>query len=406
MSKTLTGDIITRKKYLTKIAPFIGKQLIKVFTGQRRVGKSCVLKQTVKHIRQIDKTAHIIYIDMEDLSFVGIKSAVDLHDYVKANSKKGAKNYVFIDEIQEINEFETALRSLISDKSYDIYCTGSNAEMLSGEISTRLSGRYIETEVASLSFPEFLRFHKLENSDDALKKYLRYGGLPYLKHLELKDEVAFDYLKGVYNTILYRDIIRRHDLRNNVFLENLTYFLADNVGQLFSAKNISGYLKSQMAKVPVSQVIGYLRYLTEAYMIHGVRRMDVSGKKIFEVGEKYYFEDIGLRNAFWEYRPDDIGKIIENAVYKHLIYNNYDVKVGQIGDREIDFVCKKDGEYLYVQACYMLQDQNTIEREFGNLEKIKDNYPKMVISMDDIRTNSRKGIKHVRLIDFLSKTEF
>ena len=386
---------------MDKVKPFIGKQLIKVFTGQRRVGKSYILKQTARHIKQNDSNAHIMYINKEDLNFANIQSAAELSGYVKANTKKRAKNYVFIDEIQEIENFETALRDLLLYNTYDIYCTGSNAKMLSGEISTYLSGRYIEIEVSSLSFPEFLLFHKLKNNDEALELYLRYGGLPYLKHLELKDEVAFDYLKGVYNTILYRDIIKRHNLRNSVFLENLTHFLADNTGQLFSAKNISDYLKSQMTKVPVSQIINYLRYMTESYMIRCVKRMDISGKKIFEIGEKYYFEDIGLRNAFWEYRPDDIGKIMENTVYKHLLYNDYDVKIGQIGGNEIDFVCKKDGEYLYVQVCYLLHSQSTIEREFGNLEKIKDNYPKIVVSMDGIRLNSRNGIKHVRLRDFL-----
>ena len=402
MSNILAKDIIVREKYINKTAPFIGKRLIKVFTGQRRVGKSYVLKQTVRHIKRIDKKANFIYIDKEDLSFAGISSAAALHGFVKNNTKKGAKNYVFIDEIQEIGGFEAALRSLLLDSAYDIYCTGSNAKTLSSEISTYLSGRCVEIEVSALSFPEFLQFHKLENSSESLKLYLRYGGLPYLKHLELRDEVAFDYLKGVYNTILYRDIIRRHALRNSVFLENLTHFLADNVGQLFSAQSISAYLKSQMTKVSVSQIVSYLRYLTESYIIRGVRRTEISGKKIFEVGEKYYFEDIGLRNAFWGCRPDDIGKIMENAVFKHLLYNDYDVKVGRTGGgAEIDFVCKKNGEVLYIQVCYLLQSRNTIEREFGNLEKITDNYPKMVISMDDISANSRDGIKHVRFRDFL-----
>ena len=396
-------DVIVREKYLGKTAPFIGKRLIKVFTGQRRVGKSYVLKQTVRHVKRLDKKARVIYIDKEDLSFAGIRSADDLNAFVKANTKKGAVNYVFIDEIQEISGFEAALRSLLLDRAYDIYCTGSNAVTLSGEISTYLSGRCVEIEVGPLSFPEFLQFHRLENSGEALNLYLRYGGLPYLKHLELRDEVAFDYLRGVYNTILYRDIIRRRALRNSVFLENLTHFLADNLGQLFSARNISAYLKSQSAKVSVSQVVSYLRCLTDSYMVRGVRRADISGKKIFETGEKYYFEDIGLRNAFWEYRPDDIGKIMENAVFKHLLYCGYDVKVGQIGGSEIDFVCQKDGERLYVQVCYLLHSEATIEREFGNLEKIKDNYPKMVVSMDDIRMNSRNGIRHTRLRDFLSK---
>ena len=398
----MENDIIVREKYLNKITPFIDKQLIKVLTGQRRVGKSYILKQTVQYIKQIDSKAHIIYINKEDLNFVYIKSAIDLNNYIKANTKQGAKNYIFIDEIQEIDKFEIALRSLLLDDMYDIYCTGSNANMLSGEISTYLSGRYIEIEIHSLSYSEFLQFHNCENNDDSLRLYLRYGGLPYLKHLDLKDEIVFDYLKAVYNTILYRDIIKRHDLRNNVFLENLTGFLADNIGQLFSAKSISNYLKSQMAKVAISQVIDYLNYIVESYMICNVGRMEISGKKLFEIGEKYYFEDIGLRNTLWEYRPDDIGKIMENAVYKQLVYNDYEIKIGQFGNNEIDFVCKKNGEYLYVQVCYLLHSQSTIEREFGNLEKINDNYPKIVVSMDDFRGNSRNGIKHIHLREFLS----
>ena len=397
----MENNIIVREKYLKKIIPFINKQLIKVLTGQRRVGKSYILKQTVQYIQQLDREACIIYIDKENLSFDHIKSALELNDYIKANTKPDVKNYIFIDEIQEIDKFEIALRSLLLDTTYDIYCTGSNANMLSGEISTYLSGRYIEVEVNSLSFSEFLQFHKLDKNDNTLKQYLRYGGLPYLKHLELRDEIVFDYLKGVYNTILYRDIIKRYGLRNSVFLENLTRFLADNIGQLFSAKNISDYLKSQMAKTAVSQVIDYLLYLSESYMVRNVKRTDISGKKIFEIGEKYYFEDIGLRNAFWEYRPDDIGKIMENIVYKQLIYDDYDIKTGRLGNNEIDFVCKKNGEYLYVQVCYLLHSQATIDREFGNLEKIKDNYPKIVVSIDDFQGNSRNGIQHVRLIDFL-----
>ena len=397
----MKNDIVIREKYLNKVIPFVGKQLIKVFTGQRRVGKSYILKQTIQHIKNTDNQANIIYINKEDLIFENIKSATDLNDYVKKNTNAETKNYLFIDEIQEIDQFETALRSLLLNPMYDIYCTGSNANMLSSELSTYLSGRYIEIEVNSLSYPEFLLFHKLDDSKHALQLFIRYGGLPYLKHLELKDEIVFDYLRGVYNTILYRDIVKRHDLRNTVFLENLTRFLADNIGQLFSAKNISNYLKSQQTKVAVSQVVDYLHYLAQSFMIHRVGRMEIAGKKIFEIGEKLYFEDIGLRNAFWEFRPDDISKIMENIVYKHLIYNDYEIKVGQIGKNEIDFVCKKNGEYLYVQVCYLLHDQQTIEREFGNLEKIKNNYPKIVVSMDDFIGNTRNGIQHVRLNEFL-----
>jgi predicted AAA+ superfamily ATPase len=397
----MKNEIIIREKLLKKTIPFIGKQLIKVFTGQRRVGKSYILKQTLQYIKKIDNQANIIYIDKENLLFDAIKTAIDLNNYVQEKTVPHVQNYLFIDEVQEIEKFETALRSLLQNPLYDIYCTGSNANMLSGELSTFLSGRYIEIEIYSLSYCEFLQFHQLAEDAHSLQLYFRYGGLPYLKHLELKDEVVFEYLRGVYNTILYRDVVGRYNLRNTAFLENLTRFLADNIGQLFSAKNISDYLKSQKITVNVSQVIDYLSYLEKSYMTRRVGRMDVIGKKIFEIGEKIYFEDIGLRNAFWEYRPDDVSKIMENIVYKHLLYNDYEVKVGKIDSNEIDFVGKKNGEFLYIQVCYLLHNQETIEREFGNLEKIKDNYPKMVISMDNFSGSSRNGIQHIRLRDFL-----
>jgi len=398
----MANDLIVRKKYWNKIIPLIGKQLIKVFTGQRRVGKSYMLKQTMSYIEQHIADVNIIFIDKESLKFSAIKNAEDLNRYVAEHTAEGKSNCVFIDEIQEIEHFEVALRSLNNDASYDLYCTGSNAFMLSSELGTYLSGRHIEIEIKALSFSEFIQFHNLHSDTEALKLYMRYGGLPYLKHLELRDEIVFDYLKGVYNTILFRDIVKRHDLRNTAFLENLMRFLADNIGHLFSANSISDYLKSQMSRVAVSQVIDYLKHITETFMLHRVGRVDVAGKKIFEIGEKYYFEDVGLRNAFWEYRPDDIAKILENLVYNHLKYNDYDVKMGQLMNNEIDFVCRKNGEYQYIQVTYLLGSQETVEREFGNLEKIRDNYPKMVVSLDEFAGNSRNGVKHIHLLDFLN----
>jgi predicted AAA+ superfamily ATPase len=296
------------------------------------------------------------------------------------------------------------MRSLLLDPAYDLYCTGSNATMLSGELSTYLSGRYIEIPVYSLSYNEFLTFHKLENTNGSLMSFLRYGGLPYLKHLELADEIVFGYLKGVYNTVIYRDVIARYDIRNTAFLENLVLFLADNIGQLFSAKKISDYLKSQKINIATSQIINYLKHLSNAFLIHKVGRFDIVGKKIFEIGEKFYFQDIGLRNTVFEYKQSDIAKVMENAVYNHLLYNDYDVKIGQMGTQEIDFVGRRNGEILYVQVSYLLSDTATVEREYGNLEKIRDNYPKLVVSMDDFSGNSRKGIMHRSLSEFLSNS--
>jgi len=395
-------DIIIRPKYHDQLLPFQGKQLIKVLTGQRRVGKSYILKQIIQQIEEEDKSANILYINKENLAFDSIKTASDLNDYVLNNTIQGVKNYIFIDEIQEIEQFEKAMRSLLLNPIYDLYCTGSNANMLSGELSTYLSGRYIEIPIYSLSFTEFLSFHKLENTNVSLNKYLKYGGLPFLKHLELSDEIVYDYLKGVYNTVIYRDVIMRNEVRNTAFLENLIVFLADYIGQLFSAKKISDYLKSQQTNIATSQIIGYLNHLSAAYLIHKIKRMDIVGKKIFEIGEKYYFEDLGLRNAIFEYKQSDIAKIIENAVCNHLLYNDYELKIGQVGQNEIDFVGNRKGEIIYVQVCYLLHEQSTIDREFGNLEKIKDNYPKMVVSMDEFAGNTRNGIQHIYLRDFLS----
>ncbi len=398
----MTEIVINRERYFEKLKPFMGKQLIKVLTGQRRVGKSYILKQTISQIKLDDSSANILYINKEDLSFESIKTASDLNNYILSNTKEQVKNYVLIDEIQEIEQFEKAMRSLLLNPIYDLYCTGSNANMLSGELSTFLSGRYIEIPIYSLSYNEFLLFHRLEDNNMSLMQYLKYGGLPYLKHLELNDEVVYDYLKGVYNTVIYRDVIMRNEIRNTAFLENLVLFLADNIGQLFSAKKISDYLKSQRVNIATSQIINYLIYLSNAYLIYKVKRMDVVGKKIFEIGEKFYYEDLGLRNAIFEYKQSDIAKIMENAVYNHLLINDYDVKIGQMGNNEIDFVCRKRGEVIYVQVCYLLQEQSTIDREFGNLEKIPDNYPKMVVSMDEFSGNSRNGIQHFHLRDFLS----
>jgi predicted AAA+ superfamily ATPase len=389
---------------LEKVRPFIGKQMIKVFTGQRRVGKSYLIKQLINYICKEDKSANILYINKEDLAYDAIKNALDLNNYVLLHTKKGVKNYVFVDEIQEITDFEKTMRSLLLDPCYDLYCTGSNANIVSGELATLLSGRYIEIPVYSLSFNEFLLFHRLENTNDALNKYLKYGGMPYLKNQELTDNIVFDYLKGVYNTVIYRNIIRRYDIRNTAFLENLIVFLADNISHIFSAKKIENYLKSQKINIASSQIINYLNQLSSAYIVHRVKRMDIAGKKIFEFGEKFYFEDLGLRNAIFEYKQSDIGKIIENVVFNHLLYHNYSVLVGQADKNEIDFVARRNGETLYVQVSYLLQEQKTIEREFSNLEKIKDNYPKIVVSMDEFSGNSRNGIHHKYLRDFL--TEF
>lgn len=403
--RPMKKDLIHRKRYLERVLPFIGKQLIKVFTGQRRVGKSYLLFQIMQEIQATDEQAHIIYINKEDLAFSDLKTAQELADFVLSEKKSGQKNYVFIDEIQEIGDFETALRSLLLDDELDLYCTGSNAHLLSRDIAGALSGRAIEINVHSLSYFEFLEFMRLEDSDRAIAQFLKYGGLPYLKDLPLQDHIVFEYLRNIYSTIAVRDIVQRYALRNVQFLEQLTQFLAGNIGSLFSAKKISDFLKSQRIPANTTQVQNYAEYLANAFLIHKVPRYDIEGKRIFEIGEKYYFEDLGLRNALIGYRVQDRGKLLENCIFNHLHMAGFDVKIGGLNSQEIDFVAEKDGERLYVQATLTINEENTLKREFGNLLKIQDNYPKYVVTMDEFDGNSFEGVQCLSLRAFLRMLE-
>ena len=401
MNIQLPEDIQLRPTYLERVKPFIGKNIIKVFTGQRRVGKSYLLFQLIRLIREHEPQAGVLYINKEDLAFSTVKTGHDLNDFVLAHKRKSGRTYVFIDEIQEIVHFDEALRSLLLHSDIDLYCTGSNANLLSADVAGYLSGRAIEITVYSLSYEEFLLFHKLNNTPPALEKYIKYGGLPYLKHLELTDAIVFEYLKNIYSTIVYRDIINRYAIRNVPFLEQLVLFLAGNVGSLFSAKKISDFLKSQQVNIAPNQVQTYIQYLVNAFLVHKVQRYDIIGKRVFEFGEKYYFENLGIRHGLWGYRLEDRGKIIENTVYNHLLFKGYSVKVGVLGSTEIDFVGEKDGEKRYIQVALTMNETKTIEREFGNLQKISDNYAKEVVTLDDFQGNTFKGIKQTNLRSFL-----
>lgn len=390
-----------RTTYLDKIKPFIGQQIIKVLTGQRRVGKSYLLYQLIQFVLEQDQNAEILYINKEDLAFSSLKTASDLNEYVLTNAANTERTYVFIDEIQDIENFGDALRSLLLHENLDIYCTGSNANLLSGDIAGHLSGRYIAVEVFSLSYPEFIAFHELTESEESLSNYLKYGGLPYLIHLELKDEIVFEYLKNIYQSIVYRDIINRYAIRNVNFLEQLVLFLAAHTGSIFSAKKISDFLKSQHVKIAPNQVQNYIQHLVNAFLVHKVSRYDLVGKRLFEIGEKFYFENLGIRNGLWGYRLEDRGKIMENVVYNHLVFKGYKVLVGALGTKEIDFVAEKEGEKIYLQVALSINDDKTLAREFGNLKQIKDNYPKKVITLESFSGNTVAGIQHESLREFL-----
>jgi len=394
---------IPRPVYTERISPFIDKEIIKVISGQRRVGKSYILFQLIEEIRKANPLANVIYINKELKPFEQITDDAILYSYVKSNLRQGTKNYLFVDEVQEIEHFEKALRSLLAENCCDIFCSGSNANMLSGELATYLAGRYIEFTIHSLGYDEFLTFFNLENSTHNLNKYLTVGGMPYLNVIGLDEFSVFEYLRNVYASILLKDVVAREGIRNIAFLENLIEFLADNTGNLFSANNISNYMKSQRSSVSTQAVLNYLKPLVNAFFVHKVTRYDIAGLKIFEVGEKYYFEDIGIRNCIRGYdRFKDINKVMENAVYLHLSRSGFRVHVGQIGKSEIDFVAQKDGKTIYVQVAYLLADESTINREFGNLTKINDNYRKYVVTMDEFNSGSNyMGIEQLHLKDFL-----
>jgi len=397
------SKIISRPLYIKRIQGFIGKNLIKVIIGQRRVGKSFILKQLIRSIEENTTGANIIYIDKELNQFNNVSDHQELYDFVKLQYSPGKKNFLFVDEIQEIKTFEKGLRNLLAEENIDIYCSGSNANLLSGELATLLSGRYIEFRISPLSYPEFIEFHKLENNNESLMKYIKFGGLPFLIHLEMDELLIFDYLRNIYSTILFKDIVKRFNIRSISFLESLVNFLANNTGSLVSSKKISDFLKSQKVNISARVVLDYISYFNSAFFINRAGRYDISGKKHFETIDKRYFEDTGLRNAIAGFSLAHIGQIIENIVYNHLIICGYEVFVGQLGEYEIDFVCKRQSEKIYVQVAYLIPNQQTIDREFGNLLKIKDNYPKYVVSMDDVQGNSFQGIQHCHLRDFLSK---
>ncbi len=400
--------LINRNLYSNRIKPFINKGVIKVLTGQRRVGKSSVLLQLIDEIKICNSNANIIYINKELDEFRSLKTDADLSAYVETKLIKSAENYLFIDEIQDIEHFENTLRSLQATESCDIFCTGSNAKMMSGELSTYLSGRYVEFKIHSLSYSEFLEFHQLSDDDNTLRKFLTYGGLPHLARLQLNDEIAFEYLKNVYSTIILKDVVSRENIRNVDFLETLSDYLADNVGNLFSANNIHKFLKSQRVDISVNLIVNYLKALSNAYIINKVQRIDVKGLKKFEIGEKYYFEDLGLRNCKQHLEfTTDINKLMENSVYQHLSLLNYQVFVGKMNNLEIDFVGIKDNQKIYIQVAYMLHDEKTKEREFGNLLKINNNYRKYVVTLDSFTSETNfKGIEQIHLREFLKRSEF
>ena len=394
--------LIDRHRYTAQVAKMIGKGLIVALTGQRRVGKSCVMQQLAKHVG-LGADSNIIYINKDQEQFSDIDSHEALTAYINQHLVTGKENYLFIDEVQNIPEFEKSLRSFQAQDTCNIMITGSNAHILSSELSTFLSGRCVEYHIQSLSYREFLEFHVLSDSDDSLTQFLDLGGLPQIYRIGLENrDLIDDYLSSVYDTIVLKDVVERENIRNVPLLKTLVRFIADNIGKECSATSIVKYLKSQRLEVSSYMILNYLEYLSNAYIINRVPRYDLHGRRLFETNAKYYFEDLGLRNSLSGHRhSNDIEKLIENAVYLHLKGLGYKIAVGLFRKAEIDFVAEKPHDKIYIQVTESMQSPETRERELRPLRMIRDNYEKIVLSMDRSYIDSYDGIKALNLLDWL-----
>jgi ATPase len=397
-----------RELYIEKIKPFINKDIIKVLTGIRRSGKSVMLKLIMEELKQnkIDEK-QFININFENLINRELTTADKLHEYIlKKASEIKKKCYIFLDEIQEVKDWEKCINSLRVNEEYDfdIYITGSNAKLLSGELSTYLAGRYVEFVIYPFSFKEFLETLKSIQQDvstrEAFQKYVKFGGMPFLYNLAFEEEASLQYLKDIYSSIILKDITQRNKIRDTDLLERVISYLIMNVGNNFSATSISKFFKSENRKVSVETILNYIKAAEESFLIYRVSRDDLIGKKVLNVNEKYYIADHGMREAILGSNQRDINQIFENIIYLELLRKGYNVRVGKVDNLEVDFVCTKGNEKIYVQVAYLLASSETIEREFTSLEKIGDNYPKYVISMDEFDM-SRNGIKHINIIEFL-----
>lgn len=396
--------MIIREAYISQIIPLIDKNLIKVLTGVRRSGKTVLLSQIQDYLLKNGRSkSQIINISLESKKNKKFKDGDVLYEYlISACEKLNAKAYIFLDEIQVVSGWEEVVSSLLVDIDCDIYITGSNSKLLSGELATLIAGRYIQIHVYPFTLSEakqMLEQNGKFKSDEVLfQDYLKYGGLPMRFSLE---EISLEaYLSDTYDAIVVKDIIQRNNIKDTNLLNMILAFLMDNIANPFSARSIVAALKQEGINTTVETVIAYIDYIKKAMVVYSAQRYDIKGKKLLTTNEKYYTVDLGLRNCVKASGEIDYNKLYENIIYLELLYRGYDVKVGKTDDYEIDFVAYKGSDTLYVQVCYLLASTETVEREFGNLERIKDNYPKYVIS-GDLPDFSRNGIKHYNIIKFL-----
>lgn len=403
--------MIKREMYMKHIRPFIGTELIKVMTGIRRCGKSVMLDLIKDELVESGvNPAQFISINFEDLNYAHLQTAMALHDEItgKAADIPG-KVYLFFDEIQEVEDWEKCINSLRVSLDCDIYITGSNAKLLSGELSTYLGGRYVEFTIYPFSFAEFLELYRPIAPDEPLQKcfqkYLLSGGMPYLANIRYEDAPTKLYLHDLFNSVQLKDIVKRNKIRDVDLLERIIAYVIANAGTTFSATSLAKFLKNEKRTVAPETILNYIKYCCDAYLFYQVKREDLQGKQVLAYNEKYYISDHGIREAVFGGNMRDINLILENIVYLELLRRDYKVTVGRIGDKEIDFVCDKRGEKLYVQVAYLLASDETIRREFGAYDNIRDNYPKYVVSLDEFDMSSN-GIKHRNIRDFLLAEEW
>lgn len=393
-----------RAIYTNQMQHYIDTPLIKVITGIRRSGKSSLLQLIINLLidRGINKQ-QIISINFESLKFSAYRNYQSMYDYIIEETKNiEGRKYIFIDEIQEVNEFEKAIKSLKVDLDCDIYLTGSNAHLLAGELSTYLSGRYIEFSLYTLSFKEYTEFYNISNNmETAFYDYLKYGGFPGLCELPNIDKIKTEYIKGIYNSVVIKDVVKRYSIRDFELLERILVYIMDNIGQIFSAKKIADYLKNQGKKASIDSIYSYINALENAMIIYTAKRFDIKGKKLLDRMEKYFIADLGLRYTMLGNRPDDIAQILENVVFFELKRRYTKVYIGKLDDLEVDFIAENQNDKIYIQVSYLLANEKVIEREYKPFGKIKDNYRKLVLSLDKAPFENRDGVEWMNIIDFV-----
>ena len=399
--------MIKSDSYMKKIRPFINSDLVKVLTGIRRCGKSVMLDLIKKELLQQGVTPQqLISYNFENMSFARLCNAQALHDEIinKTQALTG-KIYLFFDEIQEVKDWEKCINSLRIELNCDIYITGSNAKLLSGELATYLAGRYVEFVIYPFSFSEFIELYNTiqpnTSETECFKKYLHFGGMPYLASLQYNEAACKQYLQDVYTSVELKDIVRRNNIRDVDMLERILTYITANIGTIFSANVLSKYLKSEGRSMATETIINYVKACTDAFLFYQVKRQDIQGKKLLAINEKYYVADHGIREAVFGGNMKDINLILENIVYLELLRRGYKVSIGKVDTKEIDFICEKQDKKIYIQVTYLLAAEETIQREFGVYNEITDNYPKYVLSLDEFDM-SRNGIIHKNIRDFLT----